>query len=272
MNKQLIVSVFIAAVAIFSCQKYQNDLASAELVSSLTDAVSEISGMEVFEEGIEDVQSISVKPFDETTKAFTIDGYNPRYGFGNGFGHYGPIKFGIPHIDNCATVTVSSISYPKTIIVDYGTGCSDKIGHTKAGKIIIEISDTAINAGSIKTLKYEDFYLDSMKVALEASFKNKGKNVIGNWVIESNWEQTVTKPDGDVVVQKNEKSEEWLTGFGTTDKTDDVYYKSGSGSLVVNDTIKFSRNITNPLLVDKSMFNKSGTEDLNRNSNISIYY
>lgn len=270
-NKQLLVSVFIAAIAIFSCQKYQNDLATSDLSSSLTGAVSEIEATQIYESGIVDVQSLAVEKFDGSSSAFTVDGFNASKGYGLGFGHIGSLKFGIPHIDSCATVTVSSSTYPKTITIDYGTSCSNRKGRVKSGKIIIEISDTTVNAGAVRIITYDNFYIDSMKVDLSATFKNLGKNDAGNWVIESSWDQTITKTNGDVIVQKSSESVEWVSGFETTEKLDDVYYKSGSGSVTVNSTLKFSKTITSPLLVDKSCgYIKSGTEELNRNGNVVV--
>lgn len=270
-SKMFIGAALLAAITIYSCQKFENDKASTSLSSSLTGAVSQIVGTQVNESGLADVQSIAVEKFDGTTQAFTFDGFNPGRGFGFGFGHFGPVKFGIPHIDSCATVTVSSSTYPKTITIDYGTGCSDRRGHSKTGKIIISLSDTIANAGSVQTITYQNFYIDSVKVDLTATLKNLGKNASGNWVIETNWDQTITKPSGKTIVQKNAESVEWLAGFGTTDKMDDIYSRSGSGTITINDTLKFSRTITKPLLIDRSCgFIKSGTEELNRNGSIVV--
>jgi hypothetical protein len=47
---------------------------------------------------------------------------------------------------------------------------------------------------------------------------------------------------------------------------DDVYYKSGAGSLTINDSISFSRKITKPILYDRSCEYEllSGTDELYR--------
>jgi hypothetical protein len=270
MNKKLIGSVLISALAIYSCQK-NDDALSVSDTGFATGAESEVIGTQVYETSLDDVQSISVEKFDGSTRAYTLDGFNPGHGFGLGFGHIGSIKFGIPHIDSCATITVSSSTFPKTIVIDYGTGCSSKKRHVKTGKIIIEMTDTAINAGAIKTITYENFTVDSMKVELSATLKNLGQNSSGNWVIESQYEQKITKTNGDIIVQKSQESVEWISGFATTEKSDDVYYKSGSGSVTVNDALKFSKTITTPLLIDKSCgFIKSGVVEVSRNGNTSV--
>jgi hypothetical protein len=271
MNKHWITAVLITALTVSSCQKLQDDSANADLSDILTGTVSEIVGTQAYEYSLADVQSVSVEKYDGTTRAFSFSGYNPGQGFGKGFGHPGPLMFGIPHIDSCATVTVSSSTFPKTITIDYGTGCPLGKRHIRSGRIVIEMSDTVLNAGAVTTIRYENFQLDSLRIELTATLTNLGKNESGNWVIKNTWNQTIKRPNGNIIVQKNEESAEWISGFGTIGKSDDKYYKTGSGSLTVNGELKFSRTITSPLLMDKGCgFIVSGKEELNRNGNISV--
>jgi hypothetical protein len=63
----------------------------------------------------------------------------------------------------------------------------------------------------------------------------------------------------------------WISGFETTDKEDDIYYKSGSGTLSINDTLTYSRTITTPLLYDKSCeYIISGTVELYKKGNTVV--
>ena len=55
--------------------------------------------------------------------------------FGNGF-------------PSCATITVDSEEFPKTVTIDYGDGCSGRMGLEKRGVITIYMSDTIINEGA----------------------------------------------------------------------------------------------------------------------------
>jgi len=105
---------------------------------------------------------------------------------------------------------------------------------------------------------------------MNATLENKGKNDNGNWVIEKNSTQTITR-NGEAVVRTNHESIEWISGFETAERADNIYYVSGSGSVMVNDTAKFTRTITTPLLFDASCdYIKSGVVELNRNGNISV--
>jgi hypothetical protein len=138
------------------------------------------------------------------------------------------------------------------------------------GKIIIDISDSLSLAGAVETITYQDFYIDSMKIDLTAKIKNSGQNVSGNWVISKEYEQTITK--GDLVcVRKNAETQEWTSGFETLDKSDNVYYLSGSGSVTINDTATYTKTITTPLLFDASCdYISKGVVELTKNGSTAV--
>jgi hypothetical protein len=259
-----------------ACQKSANTTDSvSSLSTNLKAAVADVATTNATVTSSVDVQSVSVEKFDGSTPAYRFDGGRPDEGFGApGLpGGFGPVKFGVPHIDSCVNVTVSSSSYPREIVIDYGTGCTDRMGHTRKGKIVIDISDTITNAGATQTLTYQDFYVDSIKIELTESLKNLGKNSAGNWVIEKKSDRTITR-NMDKSVESSVESDEWISGFETTDRTDDIFYESGSGSITINDTATFSKNIAKPLLVDRSCeYIKSGIVVLTKNSNtVTIDY
>lgn len=261
MKKKVIIgSLFIAALGIYSCQKSENN-AGSDLSSNLEIASAEVMSTQLAEVSSADVQSVSVEKFDVSGQAFCLDQGRLNWRMDG----LGPVHFGIPHIDSCATVTVSGTTFPKVITIDYGTGCTSHHGHVKSGKIIINLSDTITNEGAIQTIQYENFAVDSTEIELTATLKNLGKNVSGNWVIEKSYEQTIST-NGETSKQTVTESIEWVSGFETSDKSDDVFYKSGSGSITLNDTLTYNRIITKPLLIDRSCgFIKSGTIELVKN-------
>jgi len=178
------------------------------------------------------------------------------------------MKFRMPRISSCATVTVSGSTFPKTITIDYGSRCNSGRGHKMTGKIVINISDTLHAAGSVKTITYQSMVVDSMMMEYTGTIKNLGKNVNGNWVIANSYYQKTIGRNGHVVIENNADTLECVSGFSTADKSDDVFYKTGSGSISVNDSIKFRRDITKPLLYDNSCdYIKSGAIVLTKNGN-----
>ena len=68
-----------------------------------------------------------------------------------------------------------------------------------------------------------------------------------------------------VMLRKFSEKKVWLNGFGTADIEDDVFRKSGEGSLLVNEEYKFKRKIIEELLIDRScMFPKEGIMEISR--------
>jgi hypothetical protein len=271
--KKYIFLVITLAFALFSFQTCKKDMSSdsssgTNLSASLKTAVAEVVSTQVTEASIEDVHSVSVEKFDGTDPNVNLLGaFLPKDSAGR-FKNWGSgsMHFDIPHISSCATITVSSATYPKVITIDYGTGCSDGRGPVKKGKIIISLSDTIINAGAIESIAYDNFSIDGLMVERADTVKNLGENSEGHWVIQSSAKQTVTKTGGDKIYKQSNETLEWTSGFGTADKSDDIYYKTGSGSISVNDSSVSSQIITKPLLIDRScQYITSGTIELTRN-------
>lgn len=180
----------------------------------------------------------------------------------------------IPHLSDCATVTVSDSAYPKVITIDYGSDCSDHHHHSVSGKITIIVSDSLNHAGAYKTVESEGLYIDSAKVELSSSITNLGLNAEGNWLVLHVTNQTITLNDSTILTQLSTDTIKWVNGFDTQDKSDDVYYKTGSGTITINDSLTYSRSITKALLYDRSCeYVLSGTVELYRNgSNVTIDY
>lgn len=273
MRKKLIFgSMVILMAGFFACQKSGNFNNESSLSTNLYTATAEIVGNQVVKTLSATEQSISVEKFDGMSASYLLDASGSHIDFGiHGWDMHGmgPLKFGVPHIDSCVNVTVSGSGYPREIVIEYLEGCSTH-RHDKHGKVIINLSDTITNEGAIQTITYQDLYIDSIKVDLTASLENKGKNGSGNWVIEKKYTQTITKND-ETFVRTNQELIEWVTGFETTDRDDNIYYISGSGSVVLNDTASYSKTITTPLLFDASCeYIKSGVVELTRNGNVSV--
>jgi|WetSurMetagenome_2_1015567.scaffolds.fasta_scaffold125578_1 hypothetical protein len=271
MKKWIIAgSVLLAMAGMFSCQK-NGSTNSGSLTTNLYTATAELVGNAITKSTTADEHSVAVEKFDGTSPAFLAgsDGSHLGLDFHGWNGHLGPLCFGVPHIDSCVTVTVSDSTYPKEIVIEFLQGC-DMHRHDRHGKIIINLSDTITNAGALETITYQDFYIDSVKVDMTATLENKGKNDSGNWVIEKTSSQTINR-NNETVVRTNHEMFEWIGGFETADRQDNVYYISGSGSVTINDTARYSKTITTPLLFDASCdFIKSGVIELNRGGSVSV--
>jgi hypothetical protein len=269
--KNIFVSVlFVCSILIFqSCQKNENadENSSSTLENNLKAAVSEIYSNSLNTISTQDLQGVCIESYNGLGDAIYMD-FEQGKGHGKG---YGKGHYKIPHLSDCATITVSDSVYPKEIIIEYSTDCADSRHHTISGRIIITISDTLTKAGAEKTIEFEDLYIDSVKVEYLASYKNLGTNAENQWVIAKTFEQTIAVDDSTTIVQSGSDTTTWEQGYETTDKGDDVFYKTGSGSININDTLAYSRTITTPLLYDRSCeYILSGVVELYKDSKTII--
>jgi len=63
---------------------------------------------------------------------------------------------------------------------------------------------------------------------------------------------TITKEDGVTVSRTSISTIEWIEGFDTPEKFDDIFYISTTGTMTLDDGTEYSRITTEPLLVDRS--------------------
>jgi len=260
----IILSVIIVVI-VLSCQKNESDtvnISESDLTSGVTAALANVTTTSSTIASSEDIQSVSVTDFDSIF-----------HSLGKLSFPINKMKLNLKHLSDCATVTVSDTVYPQTITIDYGDGCTEH-HHQKSGKIIIVISDSAQVAGSVTTVTYEDFYCDSNKIEFSGTLKNLGKDTSGNWVVQTAYSEKITTASGNVVVEDFNNKITWTSGFLTAKKSDDVYSKTGSGSITINDTLAYSCTITKALVYDYSCGNIiSGAIDLyKKGTTVTINY
>ncbi len=73
---------------------------------------------------------------------------------------------------SCATVSVSPGAFPKTIVIDFGTGCLSPDGFTRKGKINIVLSDSVYNTGSTAVMTFDAYYVQDFKVEGTITWEN----------------------------------------------------------------------------------------------------
>lgn len=177
---------------------------------------------------------------------------------------------------DCAVVSVEpeveGQDFPKTITIDYGEACVGKRGLEKQGIITLYMTDAFLNAGATYTITIEDMTFGNRVVDKKAKITNEGQDADGYWIISSEYVMTSTVvSEGSTLdmVRDYEETEIWISGFETPEIEDDVFKKSGGGSLIVNDEIKFERKIIEDLLIDRScMFPLEGIIEISRGEEI----
>lgn len=62
------------------------------------------------------------------------------------------------------TFIPSRHDYPHTVIIDYGSGCTDKFGRVKKGKLMITYSAPMTEPGAVSVTTFENFSIDDAKI------------------------------------------------------------------------------------------------------------
>lgn len=194
------VFMMIMAVAIFSLSSCTKDPVTIESLS--TDLVDDDAVTEV---AYEDV-------FNTVDNATII--LENLLGLGKG-----DLESTVVIADSCPTVTITNPAtgiWPKTITIDYGTGCAGFYGTTRKGKIVIVVSDRRYVLNSTRTVTLDNYYFNNIKIEGTKELKNLGLNNSQN--MEFSVKLTggkLTLPDGKTIERSFEHKREWIAGWGT---------------------------------------------------------
>lgn len=60
----------------------------------------------------------------------------------------------------CTEITVSSDSFPKTVIINYGDGCVCRDGKFRKGAVVLHFTGPIRRSGSVLTITFRDYYVN----------------------------------------------------------------------------------------------------------------
>jgi len=154
---------------------------------------------------------------------------------------------------SCVSVSFDPVTtgvFPKTVTIDFGTGCKGNDGHTRRGKVIAVYTGPLRVAGSKATVTFDGFYFDSLKVEGTVVAENKS-TANGHIFSVTVTNGTVTDAAGNFI-QVN-RSHTWTQtgGNGTALPADDIYSITGTSSGTASNgaiSIQWGTEITTPVV------------------------
>jgi hypothetical protein len=177
--------------------------------------------------------------------------------------------------DSCPSIIISAGTFPKTITINYGTGCTILNGSTRSGKIIINVTDKRTVTGATRTVTFDNYYFNGVKVEGIKELKNLGPNSSQNMVISDKLTGgKLTLPSGKTIERTVDHKREFFAGWNTKTIWDDECLISGVATgkningisytntiltplhwvraceFIVSGTIKFERTGTTPIVLD----------------------
>lgn len=168
---------------------------------------------------------------------------------------------------SCAIVTLSPLgaAFPKTLTIDFGSGCSSLDGRYRKGQIVAKFSGPYRSVGDTIEVELENYEVDDYQVDGSKRIVNLGFNGAGNpeYSVEVS-DVTITNDDG-TATWESSRTRTWSegseTGWFTPDTTqpsgimgingilDDVYHIAGTASGTTRANLAYDVVINEPLEV-----------------------
>jgi hypothetical protein len=153
--------------------------------------------------------------------------------------------------DSCPVITVTRPTanpWPKLVKVDYGTGCLGLNDNTRKGKILIEITGPRLQTGSKRTVTFDNYYFNDMKIEGTKVLENKGYNADQHLLIsEKLTGGKVTFADGKTVERAVDHQREWTAGLLTKNIWDDECLVTGTATGKNRNDVTYTNTILTAL-------------------------
>lgn len=164
---------------------------------------------------------------------------------------FGLLDNGAAEERGCGTVTYEKPkgTYPNTITIDFGSGCTDANGKVKKGKIIIAVSGDMTQQGSVRTVTHENFYIDGVKVEGTKKLENKGLSTTGTMCFTRTvTDHKLTFPDGSTATWNGSQTLCQTEGISTKARVDDVFSITGTTTGINRKGKSFESTVVTPLV------------------------
>lgn len=130
---------------------------------------------------------------------------------------------------SCATVTVSPNSFPKTITIDFGNGCTSVDGISRKGKINITLTDYVHNPGAVATMTFDNYFAAGYKVEGTITWTNTSTQNAISWTRQITGGRLSDPLSGYYWTHEGTKNVTQTAGADTPNNLlDDVYSVTGS--------------------------------------------
>lgn len=223
-----ILFAFAAIIVIISCTRDESPLSNE--VDQFKQAEKETV-----------IEAVLQKADDQIDKEITLlEKYN-----------YNPPATKSGEVASCnAKITVetpANSKFPKTITLDFGTGCTDSEGNFRAGKIIVKMTGPYWEKNTVRHSKLADYIYNDLKIDSERNEINKGPNEKGYFVFEVKHSEKIWNTKGDLLVERVlDRVRSYNRGNNLSSTDDDEVWITGSAKVEKNGK-EVENEITVPL-------------------------
>jgi hypothetical protein len=155
-------------------------------------------------------------------------------------------------VDSCPLVTITFPElglWPVNVVIDYGTGCEGLNDVVRSGKIILTLSAPRQEVASVRTLTFENYYVNGAKVEGTTVVTNTGLSNSGNAVFSVVLTGgKITFSDSKFIIRTFSRMREYTAGYLTWwNPWDDKCLITGTASGVNLDGVTYNLSVTNAL-------------------------
>ena len=251
-KKMALASLFLAAIAFSACQK-----SGLNPLDTETTLATDNARMDNESDNVGSVVNAIA----------TSSGIGNIGGKLEGGGIFGNIT-----LPPCATVTLDTISSPKSIVVDFGTSpclCDQWDGRYRQGVVKATWTGAYRDPGTVITITTTDYYrgdvADQMnKYDVNRTVTNMGLDANGNLQFHLVGVVNVTYYTGETANWNVDKLKEWTQGESTPDPNDDVFVITGSVTGTNRNGIPVTATITTPIVRNSCQWYVSGIVEITR--------
>lgn len=229
------IAAFTFVIILNSCQKESSQVAS-ETAATEEEAATYSDESTQTEASFDDVEDVSMTAAEEEVGSPT----------GRGIPTFDELRL---RIGSCATITVSpnDSTYPKTVTIDFGSGCVCADGKFRSGAVIVFLTGPIRRPGSVMTITLRDFYLNRKHIEGTKTVSNLSENSNIKFTVEVVGGK-VTFPSGRGYTYNGLKYVKQIEGGQTRIVRDDVYSIETRSKTEFNNGITVNLNTESPLI------------------------
>lgn len=152
---------------------------------------------------------------------------------------------------DCPTVTVTPDdgTFPRTVLIDFGTdGCEGPHGHIRKGIIQVELTDSFALTGAVRTVTYQNFSVDDVAIEGTKVLTNVGPNDDGLSTYTRDVNLSFAFPNGQTASWSGMMTITRIEGDDTPEVLDNVLEITGATQGVNRNGVPFNTEITVPLI------------------------
>ncbi len=129
----------------------------------------------------------------------------------------------------CAIVTVTPLQgFPKTITIDFGSGCTSSTVITRSGRINLTLTDSLRKSGSVAVMTFDNYFVSGFKREGIITWTNTSQNGIKSWTRQCT-NGKITTPAGRYWLHSGTQNVVQTEGSSTPlNLLDDVYSITGN--------------------------------------------